>query len=69
MISSNWLGKTFEFFKVSPNSTNIFDEIGHEFDKLLNANNFIKIIGSSEGSVSSYCGISFKKDQLLYHCR
>lgn len=69
MISPDWLSKNLKIFKNSPNSTNIFEEIGHELDILLKENNFDKIIGTSKGSVSSYCGISFKKDQLLYHCR
>ena len=69
MISSDWLAKTFEIVKFSPNFTSIFEKIENEIQYLFHDNNFDEIIGSSKDSVSSYCGVSFKKDQLLYHCR
>lgn len=69
MLSKEWFEETFQIFKSSPNSINVFDFIREKVEVLLKEENFEQLITCSEDSVSSYCGISFKKDQLLYHCR
>lgn len=66
MISREWLEETLEYFKSAPNSIKIFDEIRRKLSENTNLN---LLLESPEESVSSYCGIRFKKDQLLYHCR
>lgn len=69
MLPEDWLEENFQIFKNSPNSTNIFDIIRKKVEVLLKEQNFERLIACSEDAVSSYCGMSFKKDQLLYHCR
>ena len=72
MFEADWYEKTFELFKRKPNSTEIFELIGSELDSALKSLKFEQVAEGSEDSSNSsgsYCGASFKKDQLLYHCR
>lgn len=69
MFGAEWSELTFELFKREPNSIKIFELVRAEIDKALQDRNFDELFEDSENSAGSYCGMSFKKDQLLYHCR
>lgn len=69
MLSSEWHEATFQLFKESPSSVEIFDIIGSKLNEYIEQKGLNKILETSNGLASSYCGLSFKKDQLLYHCR
>lgn len=65
-----WTENTFQSFKKDPISFDVFDKIHNSFEKFLEFNTFDKILDKDDESTGgTYCGISFKKDQLLYHCK
>ena len=66
---SNWFKTTFESFKDSLIDEGCFDQMKIEFEKFWDEIEFTNLMKESNDSSGSYCGISFKKDQLLYHCR
>ncbi len=69
MFGADWYEKAFELFKNEPNSVKVFDLIRAEIDSALYSQGFDEFFAGSDDSTASYCGMSFKKDQLLYHCR
>lgn len=65
-----WNENTFQSFKMNPISFNVFEDIQKLFEEFLISNDFNKIFGKvNESTEGTYCGVSFKKDQLLYHCK
>lgn len=47
----------------------IFDDLAQEVQALADQSNFERELGRFTCTTSSFCGASFKKGQLLYHCR
>lgn len=70
MSAFSILVDAFEIYKNDPISVNSFEIIGEKLEKLFESTQGLEeLFAISEDSAGSYCGISFKKDQLMYHCR
>ena len=63
------LEEAFEIYKNSPIDVDSFELVCGIVDNFLVNSKLENSLDLSEESVGSYCGISFKKDQLMYHCR
>lgn len=64
-----WLEAILENYKENPISDDYFEIVGGAVESFMNSCNLEESLDVSEGSLGSYCGISFKRDQLMYHCR
>ena len=69
MSTFSWLEDSYEIYETSPIAVNSFDLVGEKVELFLKNCNLEEFLGISEDSVGSYCGITFKRDQLMYHCR
>lgn len=65
----SWFDRGLSEYSSSPASLELFDKISTELDIFFKNSDLDDIIKIDESSISSYCGTSFKRDQLLYHCR
>jgi hypothetical protein len=65
----SWVDSGLSDYSSSPASLELFDKISTELDIFFKNSGLDDIIKIDESSISSYCGTSFKRDQLLYHCR
>ena len=70
MSAFSLLGDAFEIYKNDPISVNSFEIISEKLDQFFESTQGLdELLAISEETAGSYCGISFKKDQLMYHCR
>lgn len=64
-----WIEGLFEKYKENPNSEDNFEVVRMELEAFMKSCNLEELLDISEDSAGSYCGVSFKRDQLMYHCR
>lgn len=65
----SWLEETFEIYKNAPISHDSFGVVEEKIRNYFDDYKLEQLLDISEDSVGSYCGVSFKRDQLMYHCR